>query len=322
LDHEFPRSIHYCLTTANDSLHAISGTPIGMYRNTAEQRLGQLRAELAYTDTRQIVARGPHEFLDAFQTKLNHIDQCIYDTFFALRPVGSGAPDPSWTISGWRAGSARLAGNLPMYFEISHKTTYTYSRPVFLEPHQLRVRPRCDGLQNLTDFDSKLQPRPAGSSDSMDLDGNVVSNIWFEGLTERFVIESRAKVWTQYRNPFLYILADRADRLPISYMEMIKPYVAPYVTRLGDSDLVERFARQIANQTEWKTLRFLSALNREIYECCQQTRPEPGVLHVAEQTLLSKHGSCPRYGRAFHRSLPLRRYRRALCQRLSHQRRG
>ena len=31
LDHEFPRSIHYCLTTANDALHAISGTPIGMF---------------------------------------------------------------------------------------------------------------------------------------------------------------------------------------------------------------------------------------------------------------------------------------------------
>jgi len=93
LDHEFPRSIHYCLTTANDSLPAISGTPIGMYRNTAEQRLGQLRAELAYTDTQQIVERGLHEFLDGFQTKLNLVDQCIFDTFFALRPVGSTTPD-------------------------------------------------------------------------------------------------------------------------------------------------------------------------------------------------------------------------------------
>jgi uncharacterized alpha-E superfamily protein len=91
LDHEFPRSIHYCLTTANDSLHAISGTPIGMYRNPAEQRLGQLRAELAYTDTRQIIARGLHEFLDAFQTKLNLVDQCIFDTFFALRPIDAGS---------------------------------------------------------------------------------------------------------------------------------------------------------------------------------------------------------------------------------------
>lgn len=88
LDHEFPRSIHFCLTAANDSLHAISGTPIGQYRNPVEQHLGQLRAELAYTDRKQIMARGLHEFLDALQTKLNRIDQFIYDEFFAARPVG------------------------------------------------------------------------------------------------------------------------------------------------------------------------------------------------------------------------------------------
>ena len=60
-----------------------------MYRNSAEQRLGQLRAELAYSDIKQIIARGLHEFLDAFQTNLNLVDQRIFDTFFALRPVGT-----------------------------------------------------------------------------------------------------------------------------------------------------------------------------------------------------------------------------------------
>jgi uncharacterized alpha-E superfamily protein len=92
LDSEFPRSILHCITTGNDSLHAISGTPIGMFRNVPEQHLGQLRAELAYTDTRQIISRGLHEFLDALQAKLNIVDQSIYDTFFALRPVGSAGP--------------------------------------------------------------------------------------------------------------------------------------------------------------------------------------------------------------------------------------
>jgi hypothetical protein len=88
LDHEFRARF----TLPNDCERfspAISGTPIGMFRNAAEQRLGQLRAELAYTDTHQIVTRGLHEFLDAFQTKLNLVDQGIYDTFFALRPVAS-----------------------------------------------------------------------------------------------------------------------------------------------------------------------------------------------------------------------------------------
>jgi uncharacterized alpha-E superfamily protein len=92
LDSEFPRSIHYCITAANESLHAISGTPVGMYRNAPEQHLGRLRAELAYTDTGQIVSRGLHEFLDSLQTRLNEVDRSIYDTFFALRPVGASGP--------------------------------------------------------------------------------------------------------------------------------------------------------------------------------------------------------------------------------------
>jgi uncharacterized alpha-E superfamily protein len=99
LDSEFPRSIHYCLTAANDSLHAVSGTPIGMYRNAAEQHLGRLRAELAYTDSRQIIAVGLHEFLDGLQGKLNLVDQSIFDTFFALRPIGVSA------------GAVQLQGN-------------------------------------------------------------------------------------------------------------------------------------------------------------------------------------------------------------------
>jgi uncharacterized alpha-E superfamily protein len=89
LDDEFPRSVDFCLSGTNASLHAISGTPIGTFRNAAEQHLGHLRAELAYTDVQQIIARGLHEFLDGLQSKLNRVDQTIFETFFALRPIGA-----------------------------------------------------------------------------------------------------------------------------------------------------------------------------------------------------------------------------------------
>jgi transglutaminase-like putative cysteine protease len=178
-----------------------------------------------------------------------------------------------------------------MYFEITHRTTYTYNRPVFLEAHCLRLRPRCDGQQNLTYFDSKVVPAPLGSSDGIDLDGNVIANIWFEGLTQRLVVESRAKVFTRYRNPFHYLLGERADRLPVSYLDPIQAYLAPYTVRQNESHFVEQFARHIANSTEWKTLRFLTALNREIYECCRQTVREHGEAQPAEATLLRKRGS-------------------------------
>ena len=47
LDQEFPRAIRFCLNAARDSLHAISGTPVGTYRRKAEKLVGQLCSDLA-----------------------------------------------------------------------------------------------------------------------------------------------------------------------------------------------------------------------------------------------------------------------------------
>src|SRR5208337_955074 len=40
LDPEFPRAIRFCLLAARDSLHAISGTPLGTFRHAPEKLLG------------------------------------------------------------------------------------------------------------------------------------------------------------------------------------------------------------------------------------------------------------------------------------------
>jgi uncharacterized alpha-E superfamily protein len=87
LDREFPRAVLHCLTRANESLHAISGTYMGGYCNPAERRLGQLRAELAYTQAEDVVASGLHEFVDDFQQRLNMVGESIHECFFAMRPV-------------------------------------------------------------------------------------------------------------------------------------------------------------------------------------------------------------------------------------------
>ena len=110
-------------------------------------------------------------------------------------------------------------------------------------------------------------------------------------MTERLIVESRAKVFTRYRNPFHYLLGERADRLPISYLAPLQAYLAPYTVRQNESHFVEQFARYIANSTEWKTVRFLTAFNREIYECCRQSAHEHGAAQPAEATLLRKSGS-------------------------------
>lgn len=87
LDREFPRSVQFCVTGAEESLHAITGTPTGTFRNLAEQRLGQLRSELAFARAEEILDEGLHEFVDALQLKMNLVGEAVTATFFVPNPV-------------------------------------------------------------------------------------------------------------------------------------------------------------------------------------------------------------------------------------------
>jgi uncharacterized alpha-E superfamily protein len=85
LDREFPRAIHFCLLAARDSLHAISGTPVGTFRHPPEKLLGQLCSDLSFTSVDEIVNSGLHEYFDDLQTRMNQVAAGIYETFFALK---------------------------------------------------------------------------------------------------------------------------------------------------------------------------------------------------------------------------------------------
>jgi uncharacterized alpha-E superfamily protein len=85
LDREFPRAIHYCLLAARNSVHAVSGTPLGTFRHPPEKLLGQLCSDLSFTGVDEIIQSGLHEYLDELQTKMNQVAAGIYETFFAFK---------------------------------------------------------------------------------------------------------------------------------------------------------------------------------------------------------------------------------------------
>jgi uncharacterized alpha-E superfamily protein len=100
LDREFPRSIHYCLIRAEESLHAITGSPLGTFDNHVEQRLGRLRSDFDFARIDEIIESGLHEYLDNFQSRLLEVGASIFETFFAVEtPVQhqtqSAGPAPS-----------------------------------------------------------------------------------------------------------------------------------------------------------------------------------------------------------------------------------
>lgn len=82
LDREFPRSMRHCVIQAEQSLRAVTGSAPGTYANAAEQQLGRLRGELDYADIGGIIATGLHEYLDAFEAKLNAWGEALSTVYF------------------------------------------------------------------------------------------------------------------------------------------------------------------------------------------------------------------------------------------------
>jgi uncharacterized alpha-E superfamily protein len=83
LDRDFPRSMRFCVSRAENSLHRITGTAPDVFSTRAEQELGRLRANLEFSQPEEILRTGLHEFIDDFQTRLNRVGDAISASFFA-----------------------------------------------------------------------------------------------------------------------------------------------------------------------------------------------------------------------------------------------
>jgi uncharacterized alpha-E superfamily protein len=83
-DPDFPRSIRRCVIEAQESLHALTGSPIGSHKNEAERLIGELRARFDYARIERIMDDGLHEYLDRMQIALNDIGTTISRRFFHM----------------------------------------------------------------------------------------------------------------------------------------------------------------------------------------------------------------------------------------------
>jgi uncharacterized alpha-E superfamily protein len=84
LDRDFPRSMRFCLIRAQESISEITGSRPGTFSCRSEQLAGRLRSEMDYTAVEEVVRMGMHEFIDAFQRRLNEIGNALQKDFFTL----------------------------------------------------------------------------------------------------------------------------------------------------------------------------------------------------------------------------------------------
>ena len=178
-----------------------------------------------------------------------------------------------------------------MQFTIRHHTHYRYSRPVQLSPQWLRLHPRDDGAQRIIGHQLNITPTPLGRSDHLDLEGNRVTQVWFEEETDQFDIEMTMQVETLRRNAFDFILAPKAAFLPIDHEHDIICARA-YLERIEPDDAVTAFAAELSLAVKRDTLSFLDRLNRQLFTDFTQMHRHTGGPQSPAFTLQSRSGAC------------------------------
>ena len=179
-----------------------------------------------------------------------------------------------------------------MLFHIHHTTAYQYSRPVALDPHTLRVRPRNDGTQTLRKFTLEITPRPAGMTEFTDLEGNAAAQVWFSEMTDRLHLLVMAEVETLRENPYDFVIAEAGVMtLPVRYPDQTRVNVSPYCQPVQRDGPVAWYADEIARAVGYDTLRFLTALTEDIYERNDIEVRLTGEPQNAEETLKKEVGA-------------------------------
>ncbi|KAM3107651.1 transglutaminase family protein [Phormidesmis sp. 146-33] len=186
-----------------------------------------------------------------------------------------------------------------MLYQITHTTTYTYSQPVMLQPHLVRLRPRSDGWQTLQMFMLTVTPTPLSRSDITDLDGNTLIKLWFpQTLTDSLAITVQSQVITHQSNPFNYLMESWALKLPIDYPSSLLSQLQPYLIGQGlkyptaIDPIALQLAQEIQQTTQSDPIQFLRELNQRIYQNCQYMIRETGAPTPPGVTWSEKKGSC------------------------------
>jgi len=176
---------------------------------------------------------------------------------------------------------------------IRNRTSYRFDRPVFLEPHVIRLRPRVDAALWPIALVLEVDPQPAGRAEYLDLEGNVVTQVWFDGTTDHLAIESHSTVETLLTDPFNFLLDGPGRLLPDAYpVELgnrLRTYrKAPDAVPRAVQELALATAEEVGRRQE----RFPSALATRLHREFEVETRDEGPPSAPEDTVAERRGAC------------------------------
>ncbi|HEX3600343.1 MAG TPA: transglutaminase family protein [Lacipirellulaceae bacterium] len=182
-----------------------------------------------------------------------------------------------------------------MLFTIDHTTEYRFTRSVFFEPHLLRFCPRSDGSQRLVRYDLQIDPTPAGCTQSLDVDGNLVTVAWFNDLHDHLVLRARSEIETLRENPYDFLVMQSNGRLPVGYQPREAALLGPALRRAAvpiHVDPARELAEQLRGASRGEVIPFLSRLTETICHRFKRVEREQGSPWPAATTIEQRQGAC------------------------------
>ncbi|GAB3016644.1 transglutaminase family protein [Spirosoma pulveris] len=186
-----------------------------------------------------------------------------------------------------------------MNLHVRHTSEYTYDIPVALSPQTLYLYPRTYPYQRLLTYELTIDPQPSRIVRNVDVEGNVQQVVYFNHPTSHLRVTAEMELQSDEFNSFDFVLFPfDTQRVPFQYPKAVEDLLQPYLKRVGVSEKVENWARQLAADADGQTTAFLILLNQTIRQFTYEIR-ELGAPLPPEQTLTLRKGSCRDYTTLF-----------------------
>jgi transglutaminase-like putative cysteine protease/predicted glutamine amidotransferase len=196
----------------------------------------------------------------------------------------------------------RPARTIPRVFDILHRTTYKYDKPVERSAHVLRLTPAHDRMQTVLSHKLTISV-PHQSREYEDVFGNCVRRVEIDSPFSEMVIESRSVVEVLDVDPLGTEHIHVSSTIPLVWMpwqrQVLEPYLLP--PELPETELSDlaQYAMSFVKRNDSDLLATLLDINDSIH---REYAYQPGAtdnLTTAFDVYVNRRGVCQDFTNLF-----------------------
>src|SRR5262245_18669896 len=174
---------------------------------------------------------------------------------------------------------------------LRYQTVYRYEEPVGFSPHEVRLFPRTDRFCRVRRLDFTTNPKGTIRF-SRDVFENIVASCFFPERSKELEFRLSINLDLDEKDPFHFILEEKAVETPLAYDSFIAKLLAPYTQRQTGDRLAVPGWTPPTTKNRRATVTTLVQLNKRLPECIGYERREEGAALAPAETLRLGRGAC------------------------------